>query len=61
MIQLNPLNLNVCPFTIAVFIKTDEPQQVYVAFTQPELLNDNGQKLTQEITAALREIVENSL
>jgi hypothetical protein len=32
-----------------------------VAFTQPELLNDNGQKLTQEITAALREIVENSL
>lgn len=61
MVQLDPLNLNVCPFTIAVYIKTDEPEQVYVAFRQPYISSKQDSPLRAEIIQALHDIVSDSI
>ena len=40
MAMVHPANLSVCPFTIALYIPADDPQQVYVAFRVPSLRGD---------------------
>ena len=62
MIQLDPLNINVCPFTIAIYTKTDEPEKVYVAFRKPLITGDDkNNSLQAEIMQALQEIIEDSI
>ena len=36
MIAVDPVNIVVCPFTIAVYVKTDDPDNVFVSFRRPE-------------------------
>jgi len=57
MIQINPLNLTACPFTIAFFVKPEEPQVVYIAFRKPQLAGES-QEITQEINTFLHGIVK---
>ncbi len=52
MTQADPVNLTMCPFTIAVYVKTSEPQQVYVAFRKPILAGE-----AQTVTAAIQEML----
>jgi uncharacterized protein (DUF302 family) len=42
MLAVDPVNIVVCPFTIAVYVKTDDPNTVFVSFRQPELVSDDG-------------------
>lgn len=44
MVQADFRNLVICPFTIAVFIKGDEPQQVYVAFRRHYLAGQSDKE-----------------
>jgi hypothetical protein len=61
MTQLDPVNMAVCPFTIALFIKKDEPDTVYVAFRKIYLAGDNSAELTDEIEHFLHGIVKEGL
>ena len=42
MIAADPVNIVVCPFTITVYVKVDDPDKVFVSFRQPELVGDDG-------------------
>lgn len=61
MVQIDPLNLNVCPFTIAVYIKTETPDTVYVAFRQPHITGESADALSAKITQAMHDIVSDSI
>ncbi|QYZ65605.1 MAG: hypothetical protein OI74_14230 [Gammaproteobacteria bacterium (ex Lamellibrachia satsuma)] len=60
MTQVSPENLVVCPFTIAVYIKADEPEQVYVAYRSQSLAGQ-ADKVTAEILELLDGIVKDSI
>ncbi len=36
MIAVDPVNIVVCPFTIAVYVRADDPDNVFVSFRRPE-------------------------
>ena len=42
MIATDPVNIVVCPFTIAVYVKADEPDNVFVSFRRPVPVGDDG-------------------
>ncbi|MBL3528402.1 MAG: hypothetical protein JMN27_12605 [gamma proteobacterium endosymbiont of Lamellibrachia anaximandri] len=60
MTQVSPVNLVVCPFTIAVYVKADEPEQVYVAYRSQSLAGQ-ADKVTAEILELLDGIVRDSI
>jgi hypothetical protein len=60
MTQVAPENMAICPFTISVFIKLDEPEQVYVAYRRQELTGDAAD-VTATIHRLLNGIVEDSI
>lgn len=41
MVQADPLNITICPFTIAIFSLADAPEQLYLAFRNPKLMGDD--------------------
>lgn len=53
MVQADPLNLVICPFTVAVYIKSDEPEQVYVAFRRHYLAGES-----QEVADAVFNLLD---
>lgn len=61
MIAADPLNIVHCPFTIAVYVKTGEPEHTYVSFRTP-LPSGGDCRLAADIHALLdgiaREAVE---
>ena len=42
MIAVDPVNIVICPFTIAVYVKADAPGKVFVAFRRPQPVGDDG-------------------
>ena len=42
MIAVDPVNIVVCPFTIAVYVRADDPGNVFVAFRRPEPVGDDS-------------------
>lgn len=60
MIQVNPVNLTACPFTIAFFVKPEETDMVYVAFRKPQLAGES-KEISQEINKFLHEIVKEAI
>ncbi len=59
MVLLDPGNLTVCPFTIALYVLKEQPKQVYVAFRRPSLAGDTG-KMEAAIFAMLEGIVKDA-
>jgi uncharacterized protein (DUF302 family) len=53
MAQAAPENIGVCPFTIAVYVKKDEPGRVYVAYRIPVLSGD-----ASKVSAAIVELLD---
>ena len=43
MAQAAPQNVTICPFTIAVYVTTAEPDKVHLAYRLPQLDGDDGQ------------------
>jgi hypothetical protein len=37
MVAVDPRNLVICPFTVAVYVLASEPEQVYVAYRRQDL------------------------
>jgi uncharacterized protein (DUF302 family) len=60
MTQVAPENLTICPFTISVYIKTDEPDQLYVAYRRQHLAGD-AERVTATIYELLNGIIEDSI
>jgi uncharacterized protein (DUF302 family) len=60
MAQAAPENIAICPFTIAVYVKHADPQQVYVAYRSP-LLAGSAKEATDEIITLLEGIIEDSI
>ena len=42
MVAVDPVNIVICPFTIAVYVKADDPDNVFVSFRRPEPVGDDG-------------------
>ena len=53
MVAADPRNLVVCPFTVAVYVMVDEPEQVYVAYRRQQLAGDSG-----EVVEAVNEMLD---
>jgi uncharacterized protein (DUF302 family) len=60
MTQAAPENMTICPFTISVYIKAEEPNQLYIAYRRPFLAGDAG-KVTDAINRLLEGIIEDSI
>ncbi len=60
MAQAAAENVVTCPFTISVYIKMDEPDQVYVAYRRPQL-NGESDEATQAIIHMMESIVQDSI
>jgi len=52
MTQVDPANITICPFTVSVYVKTEEPEQVYVAFRKQMLVGE-----AETVTAAIHEML----
>jgi len=53
MTQTAPQNMAVCPFTISVYVRADQPGHTYVAYQQPWLAGD-----AQAARAAIQEMLD---
>ena len=42
MIAVDPVNIVVCPFTIAVYVTADDPGNVFVSFRRPQPVGDDS-------------------
>jgi len=60
MAQAAPQNVTICPFTIAVYVTTAEPDKVHLAYRLPQLDGDDGQ-VTAAVVEMLDGIVQDSL
>lgn len=60
MAQAAAENIAICPFTIAVYVKHEDPDQVYVAYRSPHL-NGKEQQARAKIIALLEGIIEDSI
>lgn len=45
MVSTHPANAVICPFTIAVYILSDEPETIYIAYRKPYLAGKADQAL----------------
>jgi uncharacterized protein (DUF302 family) len=60
MVSTHPANAVICPFTIAIYILSDEPDTVYIAFRKPYLVGD-ASKALQVIHALMNGIVQDAI
>ena len=60
MTQLAAENMAICPFTISVYIKVNEPGPVYVAYRRQQLSGDAA-KVTASIHEMLDGIIKDSI
>ncbi len=60
MVKADPTNLVICPFTISVYVKADEPDQVYVAFQRQTLAGESREE-SKAVNDMLRGIVADAL
>ena len=60
MTQVAPENMAICPFTISVYIRSDAPDQLYVAYRRQQLAGDAA-AVTATIYELLNGIVEDSI
>lgn len=60
MVLVDPGNLTICPFTIALYVLKEKPTQVYVAFRTPVLAGNAG-KMEASIFALLEGIVKEAI
>ena len=60
MTQAAVENVTLCPFTIAVYIRADAPEQLYVAYRRPQLAG-NAADVTSAIYEMLEGIVRDSI
>lgn len=60
MIKESPLNLVVCPFTIAVYVKVAEPEKVYLAF-QKQVVAGESEAIVEVIHEMLHGIVRETV
>jgi uncharacterized protein (DUF302 family) len=60
MTQVSPENMAICPFTISVFVRVEEPDQVYVAYRRQQLAGE-AEAVTTEVHELLNGIVEESI
>ncbi|MET0049919.1 MAG: hypothetical protein ABW095_02435 [Candidatus Thiodiazotropha sp.] len=60
MAQAAPENVVTCPFTISVYIKTEEPDQVYVAYRRPHL-NGDSDEAYQAIVDLMEGVIQDSI
>lgn len=60
MIKIDPSNMGICPFTVAIYILRTEPNRVYVAYKVPSLAGD-GEKVLKEVIGLLDGVVKESI
>lgn len=61
MMQIDPRNIAVCPYTISVYVTVAEPEKVYVSYQIPDLSGDGDEfaaKITQLLDTIARAAIE---
>ena len=61
MVAVDPRNLVICPFTVAVYVLASEPEQVYVAYRRQDLAGDSAEvveAVTDMLDGIAREAAE---
>jgi uncharacterized protein (DUF302 family) len=61
MTQLSPENMSICPFTIALFVKESEPEQLYLAYRRIMLAGDEDGEVTAEIYELFNGIIQEAI
>lgn len=54
----NPHNIVLCPYSIAIYVLTDEPERVYLSYRKVETSDKKVKALTQPIEGLLIQIIE---
>ena len=63
LVQANPENILLCPFTISVYVLADDPDHVYLSWRRPFFPSDPEsqaavQQMVELIEAIIREVTE---
>lgn len=58
LIQANPENISLCPFTISVYVLSSDPGNVRMTFRKPYVLDEASQKAVDQMTELVKGIIE---
>lgn len=58
LVAANPHNIVLCPYSIAIYVLTDEPELVYLSYRTVAASNEKIKALTKPIEDLLRNIIE---
>jgi hypothetical protein len=61
VVLVDPTNLTICPFTIAVYVLAQEPHQIYVAYRRATLAGSDTDQLEDAINEMLEAIAREGL
>jgi len=60
LVAAHPANMVLCPFTISIYVLSEDPDIVYIAYKPPTASEESAEAL-KEVETLLREIVMESL
>lgn len=58
LVAANPHNIVLCPYSIAIYVLSDEPERVYLSYRSVEASDEKIKALTKPIEDLLIEIIE---
>ncbi len=58
LVAANPHNIVLCPYSIAIYVLTSEPERVYLSYRTLEVGNEKIKALTKPIEDLLITIIE---
>lgn len=58
LIQANFENINLCPFTISIYVLTSDPDNVRLTYRKPYVLDEASKAAVDEMTDLMEDIIE---
>ena len=57
LVQKNPLNITLCPFTISAYVLTDDPKNVHLTYRKPVSIK-GSEEVVAQIVKLLEDIIK---
>ncbi len=61
LVQANPENILLCPFTISVYVLTKDPTHVWISYRRPYVIDPGSAAAVGEIVALVEGIIEEAI
>ncbi len=58
LIEANPENITLCPFTISVYVLNSDPKNVRLTFRKPFVIDDASKAAVDAMTGLIMEIIQ---